>query len=142
MKKFIYILPLVLLCRCASLEKTIGMGVGIGAATGIAAAQIARYNLKGNAALGVGGALLGGAIALFFHKRVPDLTPAPSLNIIKTGPPPLTDAEKDVLLIPDKIEGDQFIEKHRIWTIKKPAHWQLRDGQPHPEETEENEADE
>lgn len=126
MRNFIFALMPLLLCRCASMEKSVGLGVGIGAASGIAASQMANYNTKGHVVLGLGGAILGGVIAALLHKDHSETAmPIPLTNIMKGNQPPLADPEKDVILVPDKIEGDQFIENHRVWTIKKPARWQL-----------------
>jgi hypothetical protein len=143
MRKFIFVLTPLLLCRCASIEKSVGLGVGIGAASGIAASQMAHYNTKGHVVLGIGGAIIGGAIAALLHKNQPE-TPAslPVTNIMKNNQPPLADAEKDVLLVPDKIEGDLFVEKHRIWSIKKPSRWELRDGESKEAKEDEGESNE
>lgn len=131
MRKLILVLMPLILCRCASMEKSVVLGVGIGAATGISASQIAHYNPKGNIVLGLGGAVIGGVIAALLHKDRSDVPISlPVTNVMKNNQPPLADAEKDVLLVPDKIEGDHFVEKHRIWTIKKPSRWELRDGKP------------
>ena len=130
MKKFILVLPF-LLCQCSSMEKSVGLGIGLGAASGITASQLAHYNTKGHVVLAVGGAVIGGTIAALLHKNHPEVPtpiPVPITNIPKDGHPPLADPEKDAILVPDKIEGDQFIESHRVWTIKKPARWQLRKG--------------
>lgn len=129
MRKLIFFIMPFILCQCASMEKSVGLGVGIGAATGIAAAQMAHYNTKGNVVLGLSSALIGAAIAAILHKEQPqEPVPVPITNLMKTDQPPLAGAEKDVLLVPDKIEGDHFVEKHRVWTIKKPARWQLPEG--------------
>ena len=141
MRKVVFILALLLLCRCASMEKSVGLGIGIGAATGISAAQFAHYNTKGNIVLGLGGAVIGGVLAVLLHKYRPD-TPVslPVTNVMKNSQPPLAGAEKDVILVPDKIEGDHFVEKHKIWSIKKPARWELREGG-QPKEANEDEGD-
>ena len=39
--------------------------------------------------------------------------------------PALKQAEKDILWVPDKIDGEKFEEGHRLFLIKKPAHWAL-----------------
>ncbi len=123
---FFFFLPLTL-CQCASLDKSIGLGAGIGAVSGGAASQLARYNTKGTAVLTLSGAVLGGIIAALLHKDVPPTSPSiPMTSIIKNNPPPLKNAEHDVILVPDKIEGDRFEEAHRVFMIKNPAHWQLR----------------
>ncbi len=130
MRKVIFFLVPLLVCRCASMEKSVGLGVGIGAASGITSSQIAHYNTKGTIVLGLGGAVIGGVIAALLHRDRPDAPVSlPVKNVMKNNQPPLADAEKDVLLVPDKIEGDHFVEKHKIWSIKKPSRWQLRDGE-------------
>ena len=128
-KGMILIIPLVL-CQCASMEKSVGLGVGIGAASGITASQMAHYNTKGNVVVGLSSALIGAAIAALLHKNHPQVPISfPVTSVPRSNQPPLADPERDVILVPDKIEGDQFVEKHKIWTIKKPSRWQLRDGE-------------
>ena len=118
----------LILTQCASFEKTVGLGVGLGAATGFTAAHVVNYNAKGTAFLGIAGALVGGVIGALLHRdRATDSPPPEAVSVLKDNPPPLKNAEKDVLWMPDRIEGDRFEEGHRIFTIKKPAHWQLRD---------------
>ena len=129
MKKLIFLLMPFLLCRCASIEKSVGLGVGIGAASGIAASQIAHYNTKGTVVLGLSGAVIGGVLAALLHKNPPETsTPVPAVSVLKGNSPPLKNAEQDAIWVPDKIEGDRFEEGHRVFLIKKPAHWQLKDG--------------
>jgi hypothetical protein len=106
------------------MEKSVGLGVGIGAASGITTAQVAGYNTKGNVVLALSGALIGGVIGALLHKEPVSPEAMPPSGASLGGAPPLRPAEKDVLWIPDKIVGDKFEERHRIWNIKKPAHWQ------------------
>lgn len=129
MKNLILVAIPMVLCQCASLEKSIGLGVGIGAASGLTAAQMANYNAKGNIVLMLSGAAIGGAIGALLNKgdhevAVPSSHP---VSIFKNNSPPLKNAEKDVLWIPNRIDGDNFEEGHRVFVIKKPAHWQLRE---------------
>lgn len=140
MRNLSFILLLLSLCRCASMEKSVGLGIGVGAASGVTTAQIAGYNTKGNVVLALSGALIGGVIGALLHKEPSSLEPALPSGASLGGAPPLRPAEKDVLWIPDKIVGDKFEERHRIWTIKKPAHWQLypEDAEKQPETQVEN----
>ena len=124
MKNLFLILSLVLLCQCASMEKTIGLGVSVGASSGVATAQLVGYNTKGNVVLGLSGAVIGGAIAALLHKDSTQSESLPPSGASFGGAPPMRPAEKDVIWIPDRIVGDRFEERHRVWTIKKPAHWQ------------------
>lgn len=136
MKYLLTGLCLIALCRCASLENSIGLGAGVGAVGGFTSAQLAHYNTKGNVVLTLTGAALGGAIGvgidILFRKSKAEPSPLPvptlpPLSKLKDSPP-LKNAEKDVILVPDRIEGDTFEEAHRLFVIKKPAHWQLKDG--------------
>lgn len=130
MKPLLLILMTVFLCRCASMERSINLGAGIGAASGIAVSRLADYNAKGTVVLGLGGAIIGGVIAAILHRDPPAST---FTNGEMCNQPPFADAERDVILVPDTIQGEQFVEKHKIWTIKKPARWQ------HHSDTEEHE---
>jgi len=106
------------------MEKSIGLGAGIGVASGITTAQIAGYNAKGNVVLGLSGALIGGAIAALLHKNPSEASSVQPNGSSLGGAPPMRGAEKDVIWIPDRIMGDKFEERHRVWTIKKPARWE------------------
>jgi hypothetical protein len=86
--------------------------------TGFAASKIAQYNTKGTIVLTASGALIGAALSALLHKDPP--VPIPDLN---ENPPPLKDAETDIFWVPDSISDGKFIEGHRTWTIRTPAHW-------------------
>jgi hypothetical protein len=139
MKNIIFLLMLSLLCQCASLEKSAGLGASVGAGAGLITSQALHYNAKGSVVLGLSGAIIGGLLGVLFHKNPSEETKPSNIpsELLKSIPPPLRDAEKDVLWVPDKIEGDRFIENHRIFVIKKPAHWQLRDSEQQEVEEEE-----
>ncbi|MBI3294426.1 MAG: hypothetical protein HYZ71_06815 [Deltaproteobacteria bacterium] len=129
MKRTILLLSALLLTQCASFEKSVGLGVGLGAAAGFATSQAVNYNAKGVVFLGVTGALLGGVVGALLHRDGAKEIAPQAFSVLKNNPPPLRSAEKDVLWVPDRIEGDRFEEGHRVFTIKKQAHWQLRDGE-------------
>lgn len=124
MKSLFLLLSVLMLCQCASMEKSIGLGAGIGAASGVTAAQLAGYNSKGNVVLGLSGAFIGGAIAALLHKEPSESPSVQTSGASLGGAPPMRQAEKDVIWIPDRIVGDKFEERHRVWSIKKPARWE------------------
>ena len=127
MKKIIVLMLPLLLCRCSTMGGSIGLGAGIGAGAGFASSKIAQYNTKGTIVLTASGLLIGGVLGALFHKDQPSQMPISGLN---GNPPPLRDAETDVIFVPDSIQDGKFIEGHRMWNIKSPAHWQLYPANP------------
>lgn len=115
-------LAALLLSSCASLESSIGMGMGAGAMTGAIAGHSANFNIKGMALTTGTGMVIGGLLGLLLHKQPirPNVSP---LNPSRDGEPELEDAEKEVLWIPGKIESDRYTEPHRIFVIKRPSRW-------------------
>jgi hypothetical protein len=111
----------LLLPGCASMEASISLGAAVGAGAGFTASKIAPFNTKGSVVLAASGALIGGVIGALLHRDEP--RPAP-VNPFKENTPPLKQAETDVLLVPDSIQDGKFIERHRVWNIRSPAHWQ------------------
>ena len=126
MRQILLFLIFLLLCQCSSMERSVGLGIGIGAATGLTTSQLANYNTKGTVVLTAGGAIIGGLAAALLHKdplAEAQQSQMPPNYFIKDRPP-LQNAETDAIMVPDKIEGDRFEERHRVFIIKKPSHWQ------------------
>ena len=127
MKKIIaFILPL-LLCRCSTMGGSIGLGASIGAGAGFTASKFAQYNTKGTVVLTASGALIGGLLGALFHR---DPIGPMSISGLNGNPPPLKDADTDVIWVPDSIQDGKFIEGHRLWNIRSPAHWQHYPAEP------------
>lgn len=125
MKKLIILTLPLLLCRCSTIPKSIGLGACIGAASGFTASRFAEYNTKGSVVLTASGALIGGALAALLHKDLPtDLSQAPG-GLLNERPPSLKNAETDVIWVPDSVQDEKYIEGHRVFIIQNPAHWQL-----------------
>lgn len=132
MKKIILFMLPLLLCRCSTMGGSIGLGAGIGAGAGFTASKIAEYNTKGTLVLTASGALIGGVLGALLHKDPPSQIPISSLNVV---PPPLKDADTDMIFVPDSIQDGKYVECHRVWTIRSPAHWQLYPANPEKDET-------
>ena len=127
MKNIIVLMLPLLLCQCSTMGGSIGLGAGIGAGAGFTSSKIAQYNTKGTIVLTASGLLIGAVIGALLHKDPPSQVPISGLN---GNPPPLRDAETDVILVPDSIQDGKFIEGHKMWNIKSPAHWQLYPANP------------
>jgi hypothetical protein len=112
---------------------SIGVGAGIGAASGFTASRLAEYNTKGTVVLTASGLLIGGALGALLHKdRDPDRSQVPA-HLLNGKPPSFKETETDVLFVPDSIQDGKYIEGHRIWTLS-PSHWQLEPGENEGEE--------
>jgi hypothetical protein len=123
---FILFISACLISSCASLEGSIGLGAGIGATTGVVTGKFANLNVKGMALTGAAGALVGGVIGFLLYKKPSDLekTQSDTAPFVAPGQEPiLKDAEKDMIWIPGTIQGDRYVEPHRMWTIKVPSRW-------------------
>lgn len=124
MKKIILIIVPLLLCRCSTMGHSIGLGAGIGAASGFTASRFAEYNTKGTVVLTASGLLIGGALAALLHKdSLPDRSTQPA-QLHDRLPPSFREPETDVIWVPDSIQDGKYVEGHRIWTLS-PSHWQL-----------------
>ena len=132
MKKVIVFLLPLLLCRCSTMGGSIGLGAGIGAGAGFTTSKFAHYNTKGTLVLTASGALIGAVLAALLHRDPPTQIPPSDLN---GNPPPLRDAETDVIWVPDSIQDGKFVEGHRLWNIRSPAHWQLHPANPENKES-------
>jgi hypothetical protein len=107
---------------------SIGLGAGIGAASGFTASRFAEYNTKGTVVLTASGLLIGGAIAALLHKDpVPDRSVIPG-TLFDGKPPSFRESETDVIWVPDLIQDGKYVEGHRIWTLS-PSHWQLSEAE-------------
>lgn len=136
MKKLIILILPLLLCRCSTMGTSIGLGAGIGAASGFTTSRLAEYNTKGTLILTASGLLIGGALGALLHKNPePDQSQIPA-NLLHGKPPSFKESDTDVIFVPDSIQDGKYIEGHRIWTLS-PSHWQL--SQEKEEELEKNE---
>ena len=124
MRRIVVLCIPILICQCSSMERSIGLGAGIGAAAGATTGHAVNFNMKGMALTTATGAVVGGLVGLLLHKDekmegTPHYEIPPNLG----SEPILQEAEKEVLWIPGKIDGDRYTEPHRIFVIKQPSRW-------------------
>ena len=109
---------------CATNSKSMLMGGAIGAGLGSA---IGNQNKNDNGA--VVGALIGAGIGtLIGHEAYKDKIkkmgkPDARINQDTEFSPFLTKPDVQMYWVPDSVQGDKFIEKHRVWIIKRPSSW-------------------
>ena len=100
------------------------LGGAIGAGVGSA---IANQNKSDHGA--AVGALIGAGIGtLIGHEAYKDKIKKigkseSNTKIDSEFSPFLTKPEVQMYWVPDSVQGDKFIEKHRVWIIKRPSSW-------------------
>ncbi len=115
---------LTLLCGCATSGKSILLGSGIGAGVGAGLGNAIGQNTEGTLIGAASGATVGGLLGYWAHKdqsKKSTATVAESKD--KAELPFLTKPEVRSIWVPDKIEGNQYIQGHRIFIIEKQSGW-------------------
>jgi hypothetical protein len=120
-------LSLTLATGCASLNQSMLLGASVGAMSMGAAGNLATNHRPEGTALGaLTGAALGAAIGYFAHH---DLATKERLarDMEKSheapAEPKLTRPKYRQIWVPAKIEGDRYIEGHRLYIIEDPGKW-------------------
>jgi hypothetical protein len=108
---------------CATAPRSIllgaGSGVVVGGGTGYAIGQDGA-----GAAIGAAtGALTGGILGYLLHKGSEKDAPRPVMGPEDEKYPFLTRPEVRTLWVPDTVEGNRYIEKHRVFVIEKNTSW-------------------
>ena len=118
---------LIALCGCASMEKSVLLGSAAGGALG-SGIGLGVEQSAGSALLGLGiGAVVGGVMGFGVHKdqeakRGQLATPAITKDF-KSKVPGVSTPEVRRVWIPEKIEGNKYIEGHYIYVIDRGAVW-------------------
>jgi hypothetical protein len=103
------------------------LGAGIGAASGGTIGNLSTdHSAQGTAIGALVGAGLGAAFGYLEHKKHQQkdrLPEAMEHGTQKPKQPRLTAPRYRSLWIPDKIEGDRYIEGHRVFIIEDPGKW-------------------
>lgn len=121
------ILSTLLASGCASMRDSLILGGAVGTAAGAGVGNLAsEHTTKGTIIGAVVGAGLGTAFGYLGHKGRKDKERlaqplATGLETKKT--PKLTTPRYRSVWVPDKIEGEQYIEGHRIFIIDDPGKW-------------------
>jgi len=105
---------------CATMEKSIAFGSGVGAAAGTGLG-LAVEQSAGSALIGAGiGVIIGGAIGYLKHHHDERDAP-PSLAAQGDRIPTVKAPEVRRIWVPERIEGNRYIEGHYLFVIEKPS---------------------
>ena len=140
MTKILSLLLLLLLIGCASIKKTVTMGMAMGATGGAASGALIAQRMRGEAAIEMGiiGMIFGGLSGYFIHKGIGQeaerVRRQTLLNLATYGTAPTIDGENTPAVVPPmvesydikaKVEGKKLIGPHRVWMIREEARWRL-----------------
>lgn len=118
------LLVLITLTGCATSRDSILLGSGIGATTGAAIGYGTGESAKSAAIGGVIGAVTGGLFGYLANRAEKNKSAQnASSKDLKNSTPMLNKPEVRMIWVPDKIEGDQFIQGHYMYVIDKPSSW-------------------
>jgi hypothetical protein len=110
---------------CATTRDSVLLGAGIGAGAGSVVGHGAGQTTE-STLIGAGaGAVVGGLIGYLSHKEKEKKAGLVSTSN-PTGKPDLpflTKPEVRSIWVPDKIEGNQYIQGHYIFLIEKQSNW-------------------
>ena len=129
MKKTISLYIIVsLLTGCATSNESLLTGAMIGGTAGTVLGHQHKGNSKGRMTGAIVGTALGGLVGYLSHKNKKKKRAKKStvreVEMVKINDNPfLTKPKVTMYWEPDKIEGDKFIEKHRVWVLKNGSQW-------------------
>ena len=116
---------------CATTTESIFTGTAIGGTTGAVIGHQHSGDSRGRMTGALVGATLGGVIGYLSHKHKKKNKTELNTTKKKTKDkdptnPFLTRPRVRVFWVPDKIEGNRYIERHRVWEIKSNSKWSLK----------------
>lgn len=128
MKLFLSLIMIpLLLVGCATARDSMILGASMGAATGSGVGNLStEHSAQGTAIGALIGAGLGAAFGYLGHKAYQQkegLRQAMSQGSEKPKDPKLTQPRYRSIWVPDKIEGDRYIEGHRAFIIEETGKW-------------------
>ncbi len=117
----------LLLGGCATTRDSMILGASMGAAAGGGVGNLStEHSAQGTAIGALIGAGLGAAFGYLGHKdyeQKEGLKQAMSKGSEKPKNPRLTEPRYRSIWVPDKIEGDRYIEGHRTFIIEETGKW-------------------
>ena len=112
---------------CATARDSMLLGASMGAAAGGSMGNVStEHSPKGTAIGALIGAALGAAFGYLGHKdyqQKEGLRQAMSNGTEKPKDPKISEPRYRSIWVPDKIEGDRYIQGHRIFIIEDTGKW-------------------
>lgn len=115
------ILAIMLIPACTTAPRSILLGAGTGAAAGAGTGLMIGNDATGAAIGAATGALAGGLIGLLLHKD--NDQKKSQANTDNNKYPFLIRPEVRTIWVPDAVEGNRYIEGHRVFVIEKNSSW-------------------
>lgn len=106
---------------CATAPQSILLGAGTGAVAGGGAGLAIGGNATGAAIGAATGAITGSLIGFLLNKGKEQDKSTKATDIERY--PFLTRPEIRTIVVPDTVEGDRYIEQHRVFVIEKNSSW-------------------
>lgn len=107
---------------CATAPRSVLLGAGTGLVAGGGVGFAVGRDGTGTAIGAASGAVVGGVIGYFLHKgKNHDQTQSQGTDAEKY--PFLTRPEVRTIWVPDAVEGNRYIERHRVFVIEKNSSW-------------------
>ena len=121
-----------LMTSCATMRDSMITGASVGAAAGaVAGYGLSEGKPKAAAWGALTGAAGGGAVGYFHHQDSLEKERKRQKEMLSVGTtkPQLSAPRYRAIWIPDQIEGDRFIEGHRVYVIEEAGRWMQTDRQ-------------
>ncbi len=113
----------LLMSACATAPQSILLGVSSGAVAGGGVGLAIGQNATGAAIGAATGALTGGLIGFLLHKGKEKDQASSTSGTDAEKYPFLTRPEVRTIWVPDAVEGNRYIERHRVFVIEKNSSW-------------------
>jgi hypothetical protein len=109
---------------CTTQGESITFGLGLGAATGAGMGTLVQPgDLKTAATASAIGAAIGAGLGYLAHRDKVKKSAASFPTLPEPKPPKLAAPKYRSIWVPSKIDGDQYIEGHRVYIIENHGKW-------------------
>lgn len=128
MNRFLsFLFAQLLLTGCATMQDSLILGASMGAVSGGSMGNLSTNRSQRGTAIGaLVGAGLGAAFGYLAHKDNQQKEAMRQAMLNGTEPaknPRLTEPRYRSIWVPDKIEGDRYIQGHRVFIIEESGKW-------------------
>ncbi len=112
---------------CATMKDSLLLGAGAGGTLG---GTIGLNASRGNASATILGMAVGAVVGVGMGYLAHESDKKPKVEKrkpeIRKDHPILSNPNVEMIWVPDQINGDRYVEKHRVWILKQNTHWRKR----------------